>query len=81
MRREDRGDHPREYGENTHSSAGGVFFMGSSPRIRGELMEFEGDSLDEGIIPANTGRIDQHHAYGRAVWDHPREYGENVSTF
>ena len=32
-----------------------------------------------GIIPANTGRISVLWRLLRAVWDHPREYGENIA--
>ena len=70
-------DHPREYGENLYLLFACNGVGGSSPRIRGELDDFPASWHDVRIIPANTGRIDQHHAYGCAVWDHPREYGEN----
>ena len=31
-----------------------------------------------GITPANTGRIAKSTTLTKSVWDHPREYGENV---
>ena len=74
-----RGDHPREYGENPAASRSRGFILGSSPRIRGELVVDSRALARFRIIPANTGRIGRASCWWRTHWDHPREYGENVS--
>ena len=51
--------------------------VGSSPRIRGELIAACRSAVMSGIIPANTGRICGAEKHPRRRWDHPREYGEN----
>ena len=74
-------DHPREYGENCRNAETLLGRWGSSPRIRGESPFSRAALHRNGIIPANTGRI-FHVAHGRVVLpDHPREYGENASTW
>ena len=52
-----RGDHPREYGENIGEGCGSPSDSGSSPRIRGECVHGIPRRANQGIIPANTGRI------------------------
>ena len=71
-------DHPREYGENLTSSAARSAPLGSSPRIRGEYGKVSATGTVKGIIPANTGRINQDRLIRQIQWDHPREYGENA---
>ena len=70
-------DHPREYGENLMVVIGLGPFEGSSPRIRGECVAEHPRVAGQGIIPANTGRMDWLLADTQACTDHPREYGEN----
>mgnify|MGYP000919914153 CR=1 FL=1 len=70
-------DHPREYGENDIAVVDGAPYMGSSPRIRGEYPDVEGELELKGIIPANTGRICGSCCPWPRTQDHPREYGEN----
>ena len=70
-------DHPREYGENFSSKSSINSCTGSSPRIRGEFIVHDGDSPYIGIIPANTGRMQQSLNTAVTNPDHPREYGEN----
>ena len=72
-------DHPREYGENDMPIPGVDIHPGPSPRIRGEFITHGcgGDFL--GTIPANTGRIHLMVSIAQSRWDHPREYGENLS--
>ena len=50
-------DHPREYGENPPRMTPMVTRPGSSPRIRGKLLNTLGYVLGGGIIPANTGKM------------------------
>ena len=73
-------DHPREYGENCRAENRPRQPGGSSPRIRGESIDGEGDPAQTGIIPANTGRIVVCSCESSAVVDHPREYGENSTA-
>ena len=71
-------DHPREYGENHHRPNPSPVTKGSSPRIRGELVDAVQVAGVDGIIPANTGRIRRPSQWIAGVRDHPREYGENA---
>ena len=41
-------------------------------------MQVRGVAAVGGIIPANTGRIRHRRGQRRRLWDHPREYGENL---
>ena len=50
-------DHPREYGENTNRKGSEMQIVGSSPRIRGECGIGDLKMWNQGIIPANTGRM------------------------
>ena len=52
-----KGDHPREYGENSITFKALHPHGGSSPRIRGEFFLQIVDQFLHRIIPANTGRI------------------------
>ena len=70
-------DHPREYGENQWRRRRRLPWVGSSPRIRGELGAQYGLLPGVGIIPANTGRIPRQAVACARIPDHPREYGEN----
>ena len=70
-------DHPREYGENYALPLSSSFHRGSSPRIRGKYDTYNITIYTHRIIPANTGKMNNHSARSVAMWDHPREYGEN----
>ena len=74
-------DHPREYGENLPLTIGFDSLWGSSPRIRGEYGVRKRRGPRCGIIPANTGRISITLKVLHAHADHPREYGENWTSF
>ena len=76
-----RRDHPREYGENIHSDTQSYALSGSSPRIRGKLLQHPGQTLEHRIIPANTGKIRPTRVHRLFNRDHPREYGENVARW
>ena len=73
-------DHPREYGENEVQQAFREASAGPSPRIRGEFGGCVAGHFRGGTIPANTGRIVTAAGYQRRRRDHPREYGENISS-
>ena len=72
-------DHPREYGENVVATQTLRDRGGSSPRIRGECVKSKTSYTRARIIPANTGRIVDMTKTPPHGWDHPREYGENLS--
>ena len=76
-RTEQTSDHPREYGENYALPLSSSFHRGSSPRIRGKYDTYNITIYTHRIIPANTGKMNNHSARSVAMWDHPREYGEN----
>ena len=48
-------DHPRGCGEHRYKAAAVSIPMGSSPRMRGTLLEIPGSVIDDGIIPADAG--------------------------
>ena len=73
----ERQDHPREYGENGSDVTKELQAAGSSPRIRGECLESPPVEAIIGIIPANTGRMNNLIPPSINQRDHPREYGEN----
>ena len=73
-------DHPREYGENAGFRSDTIPLKGSSPRIRGEFIVSYRVRFAGGIIPANTGRILAKKKTPSLTWDHPREYGENLTN-
>ena len=70
-------DHPRGCGEHfsvvcwTHSR------RGSSPRMRGTLIDYEDFRPGTGIIPADAGNTLPWCSLNRAGWDHPRGCGEH----
>ena len=70
-------DHPRVCGEHetieTRLPAG----QGSSPRMRGTLIERAEPLLDVGIIPAYAGNTQWRFECFLAHWDHPRVCGEH----
>ena len=79
IQRPDSGrDHPREYGENEYTVPAPLNGFGSSPRIRGKSEVGLLRGRFYGIIPANTGKIPVGVEPSEGVWDHPREYGENL---
>ena len=44
------------------------------------MLKSDESGLVHGIIPANTGRIQPYLSLSFFLWDHPREYGENVDA-
>ena len=74
------GDHPREYGENQDLCDLLKEQEGSSPRIRGKWVAPRCFCLGVRIIPANTGKMLRLRRPRQRGRDHPREYGENLST-
>ena len=73
-------DHPREYGENIFTPTVSASEPGSSPRIRGKCKHLHVSQGQDGIIPANTGKIMTLTPPSFTTGDHPREYGENNTS-
>ena len=73
-----RRDHPRGCGEKRLPRPPCLKRMGSSPRVRGEVVFVELVGLVAGIIPAGAGRSLRAKAGMPANWDHPRGCGEKA---
>ena len=74
-----RTDHPRACGENWAPWTRVSTLWGSSPRVRGKLLELLGDPGAAGIIPARAGKTADRHYTASLTTDHPRACGENVT--
>ena len=72
-------DHPRACGENWAPWTRVSTLWGSSPRVRGKLLELLGDPGAAGIIPARAGKTADRHYTASLTTDHPRACGENVT--
>ena len=71
-------DHPRGCGEKRCGVKGQFAVEGSSPRVRGEVLERSYFHTVSGIIPAGAGRRLQPRAPVGARGDHPRGCGEKA---
>ena len=74
------GDHPRVCGEHmgaAESTSGG---MGSSPRMRGTLLDSRTAGWNNGIIPAYAGNTPKERSVPSVSWDHPRVCGEHYTA-
>ena len=72
-----RTDHPRACGANSNVGFIPAIVFGSSPRMRGKLIDCRVRSRRRRIIPAHAGQTPQ---FGNSVWietDHPRACGAN----
>ena len=69
--------HPRVCGENGEHCAYPVEHPGSSPRVRGKLLESEGEGYDGRLIPARAGKTQLLSSHYVKVSAHPRACGEN----
>ena len=70
--------HPRACGENPVQQGALGILAGSSPRVRGKLLDVEDDAVRPGLIPARAGKTEDE--YGADPMDsaHPRACGENA---
>ena len=71
-------DHPRVCGEHFDIGVTQLDIMGSSPRMRGTLIEIEPDTCYKGIIPAYAGNTFKSATGCRVDRDHPRVCGEHT---
>ena len=78
-------DHPRACGEHYVRFLQHWYLKGSSPRMRGALVEpFLLLRFMGGIIPAHAGSTEHYGTYSAAGRDHPRacgEHGQRYKTF
>ena len=75
------GDHPRVCGEHILLALIILSLMGSSPRMRGALLNVPHVGAERGIIPAYAGSTGSLGFHLGDYWDHPRVCGEhNVSV-
>ena len=70
-------DHPRACGEHPESFVPLLFFLGSSPRLRGTREIRVLADVVTGIIPALAGNTDSHSRGLSRKRDHPRACGEH----
>ena len=75
------GDHPRGCGEHTDSEGRQWYRAGSSPRMRGALIDYEDFRTGTGIIPADAGSTIHRRRYQERHPDHPRGCGEHHLGF
>ena len=69
--------HPRACGENSYTDLTAPTTAGSSPRVRGKLIEVERSTGDIGLIPARAGKTRRPGGRRSGVSAHPRACGEN----
>ena len=71
-------DHPRGCGEHNVGNAMTIAPLGSSPRMRGALLQKDIDCLPAEIIPADAGSTSSLQRAPAAPMDHPRGCGEHT---
>ena len=71
-------DHPRMCGEHLFGPVMTVWFLGSSPHVRGTLMMALYQSAKKGIIPACAGNTGTILRIDKRLGDHPRMCGEHA---
>ncbi len=72
-------DHPRVCGEQTRPAAAILSTSGSPPRVRGTVQNILTKHIIHGITPACAGNRSRPLLKYRALQDHPRVCGEQVS--
>ena len=72
--------HPRVCGENHHAALDQPLGAGSSPRVRGKHVLFDGGPVDGGLIPACAGKTFVGWWAVNFVGAHPRVCGENLQS-
>ena len=73
-------DHPRVCGEHFDTVAALLRYVGSSPRMRGTLVDGFGKFEIFGIIPAYAGNTAACDEIWSAIGDHPRVCGEHICS-
>ena len=72
-------DHPRRCGENEKSALWNRPQPGSPPQVRGKRSFVTDINVSYRITPAGAGKTLWQIQTKRAIWDHPRRCGENVT--
>ena len=72
-----RAAHPRRCGEHGDHRGEGAGDLGSSPQVRGTLLQGGGRLGDVGLIPAGAGNTPSRGATRSPRWAHPRRCGEH----
>ena len=72
-------DHPRVCGEHVSTWLCRLFWLGSSPRVRGTLCGIVTYCPNSGIIPACAGNTCCKTVYTHIFRDHPRVCGEHLA--
>ena len=70
------GDHPRVCGEKVKSHSFSTSFLGSPPRVRGEVEQAKNTLKAAWITPACAGRRQNFYLFFQLCKDHPRVCGE-----
>ena len=70
-------EHPRVYGENTGQEVRDGAPVGTSPRVRGKLLDWDMKGAGYRNIPACTGKTLRTALEKLPITEHPRVYGEN----
>ena len=73
-------DHPRGCGEKGVVEEVVLFFIGSSPRVRGKVDVAQVCDVCLGIIPAGAGKSLLSIEVKTKGWDHPRGCGEKTAS-
>ena len=74
-------DHPRMCGEHPADHSETIEDLGSSPHVRGTLVEGGRPVGQQGIIPACAGNTRRPSTLCLATWDHPRMCGEHIGRY
>ena len=69
--------HPRVCGENRRTARLILELIGSSPRVRGKLVDGGARVVMRGLIPACAGKTWSMRLWGAGCLAHPRVCGEN----
>ena len=75
------GDHPRMCGEHSAANVRMLVHMGSSPHVRGTLVDVDIVVVFRGIIPACAGNTRHRRSRASIPWDHPRMCGEHRTGY
>ena len=63
-------------GEKLNRKTSCLHYLGSPPRVRGKVFEYQNNKVRTGITPACAGKRVWHSSFSPSWWDHPRVCGE-----
>ena len=73
-------DHPHAYGDKVKKMKENYVFLGSSPRVWGQVRSLHRDNAVVRIIPTRMGTRERRTINGRFFKDHPHAYGDKSLT-